>query len=200
MNFTRPLHLLRLAIAGNPIGRFLNSNSLHERFHPQGWEPEVLQFLLGRNWDGAIWDVGASLGRHAYRIGGKNLIYAFEPNLNSLQYLGNNVKHLPNVIIVPCGLTVDGQPMLGTIHPDFLAPCTGPKVATLSIKEALQKFGKPALIKLDIEGGEYPMLKTPDLNGIPLLIEWHGEIPKELPHWNLETIDSTHSFLTPKPA
>lgn len=176
----------------------MNSNSVHERFHPHGWEPEVLQCLVNGNWNGPIWDVGASLGRHAYRLASKFQIYAFEPNLNSLQYLGYNLKDCPNAIIVPCALTIDGKPMLGTVHPDFLAPCTGPKVATLSLQEALQKFGKPGLMKIDIEGGEYDMLKRSELIGLTLLIEWHGEVPKELPHWTIETIDPTHSLLRPK--
>jgi hypothetical protein len=33
---------------------------------------------------------------------------------------------------------------------------------------------------------------------IALLIEWHREIPTELPHWTLQTIDETHSLLTPR--
>jgi len=153
---------------------------------------------MNGQWDGPVWDVGASLGRHAYRIARKFKVYAFEPNLNSLQFLGYNLKDNRDVVIVPCALTVDGSPMLGTVRPDFLAPPTGPMVATLSIREALQKFGKPGLIKLDIEGGEYDMIKSPDLIGIPLLIEWHRDVPTELEHWDLKTIDPTHSLLIPK--
>jgi FkbM family methyltransferase len=200
VNLLHPFHLLRLEIARNRLGLLFNSNFLHERFHPKGWEPEVLQCLCERKWNGPVWDVGASLGRHAYRVARYHPVFAFEPNLNSLQFLAYNLRHSQNVVIVPCALTVDGQPMVGSFHPDFLAPPTGPKVATLSISEALQKFGKPGLIKIDIEGGEYEMIKHPELRGIPLLIEWHREIPTQLEPWTIETIDPSHSLLMPKTA
>ncbi len=178
---------------------WLNSNSIHERVHKEGWEPEVLKCIRDGKWDGPIWDVGASFGRHAYRLAAAgHFVYAFEPNLNSLQFLGNNLVKYSNVVIVPCALTLDGLPMVGTFHPDFLAPSTGPKVATISLREALVKFGRPGLMKIDIEGGEYELLKSPDLIGITMMIEWHREIPTQLEHWNLKTIDPTHSLLTPK--
>ncbi|HSH93223.1 MAG TPA: FkbM family methyltransferase [Roseimicrobium sp.] len=193
-------HRFRIEACRHRFASFLNSNGLHERFHPEGWEPEVLKLLCETKWNGPVWDVGASFGRHAYRVSRFHKIFAFEPNLNSLHFLGYNLKGCPNATIVPCALTVDGKPMMGTCHPDFLAPPTGPHVATLSVSEALQKFGRPGVIKIDIEGGEYEMLKCPELIGIPLLIEWHNGVPKELPHWTLQTIDESHSLLLPKSA
>ncbi|MCU0787764.1 MAG: FkbM family methyltransferase, partial [Verrucomicrobia bacterium] len=193
-------HWFRLEISQNRLGRYLNSNRVHEWFHPHGWEPEVLQCLMAGEWNGPVWDVGASLGRHAYRIARRNPVVAFEPNLNVLQFLGYNLMQTPEVVLVPCALTPDGKPMKGTCHADFMAPPTGPQVATLSVGEALRKFGRPGLIKIDIEGGEYELLKCPELQGIPLLIEWHADIPKEQPGWDLKTIDKSHSLLTPKTA
>jgi hypothetical protein len=79
-----------------------------------------------------------------------------------------------------------------------MVPPTGPRVATISIAEALQKFGRPGVIKLDIEGGEYELLNSAHLIGLSLLIEWHREIPRQLEHWDIRAIDTTHSLLTPK--
>ena len=198
MNLLHPLHLLRVEVARNRPGLWANSNFIHEQFHGKGWEPEVIKCLCEGKWNGPVWDVGASLGRLTYRVAKFHQVYAFEPNLNSLQFLGYNLIQSPGVVIVPCALTVDGQPMQGTVHPDFLAPPTGPQVMTLSLAEALQKFGRPGIIKLDVEGGEYELIKSDLLIGLTLLIEWHREVPRELPHWTIETIDDYHTLLRPK--
>jgi FkbM family methyltransferase len=198
VNLTYPLQWLRIEVAKNRLAQWAFSNALHELFHSRGWEPEVIACICEGKWNGPVWDVGASLGRQAYKVAKYHPVFAFEPNLNSLQFLGNNLRQCDNVVVVPCALTVDGQPMKGSVHPDFLAPPTGPKVATLSLKEALQKFGRPGVIKIDIEGGEYEMLRSPDLIGIPLVIEWHREIPTDTPHWKVQPLDPTHSLLLPK--
>ena len=70
--------------------------------------------------------------------------------------------------------------------------------ATLSVDEALKKFGRPGVIKLDIEGGEYEVIKSPSLTGLKLLVEWHREIPTALDRWNIKPIDATHTLLTPR--
>jgi FkbM family methyltransferase len=194
------IHEVRLSCTKNRLGRLLHSNRGNQLLYPEGWEPEVLRCLCDNKWNGPVWDVGAFVGRHAYRVSQIHKVYAFEPNLNALQFLGHNLKDCNNAVIVPCALTVDGNTMKGTCDPDFLKPPTGPDVATLSVAEALQKFGRPGVIKIDIEGGEYELLKCPLLFDLPLLIEWHREIPTELPHWTIQTIDESHSLLTPRKA
>jgi len=198
MNLMRLSHLIRVEVAKNRLGLWLNSNAMHERIHPNGWEPEVLRCICEGEWNGPVWDVGASLGRMAYRIARHHSVITFEPNLNSLQFLAHNLVDCDKVLIVPMALTLDGAPMKGSYHPDFMAPFTGPAVATISVKEALAKFDRPGLIKLDIEGGEYELLSSEDLAAFPLLIEWHNEIPTELDHWSMQKVDSTHSLLMPK--
>lgn len=191
-------HFLRLEINQNRLGRWLNSNRLYEMVRPKGWEPEVLDCLCNGQWNGPVWDVGACFGRHTFRIAQRHPIYAFEPNLNSLQFLAYNLRDCSNAVIVPCALTVDGKPMKGTYHADFMAPNTGPQVATISLEEALEKFGRPGIIKLDVEGGEYDLLKSNLVIGLTLLVEWHREIPTQLEYWDIKTIDPTHSLLTPR--
>jgi FkbM family methyltransferase len=191
-------HFVRLEISQNRLARWINSNSFYKMIRPGAWEPEVLDCLCNGKWDGPVWDVGACFGRHTFRIAEHHSVYAFEPNLNSLQFLAYNLRLCPNAVIVPCALTADGKPMKGTYHADFMAPNTGPQVATLSLDEALRKFGRPGVIKLDVEGGEYDLLKSDHLIGLTLLIEWHREIPTQLEHWDIKTIDPTHSLLTPR--
>jgi hypothetical protein len=53
---------------------------------------------------------------------------------------------------------------------------------SISLTEALAKFGQPAFAKFDIEGGEYSIFaeEPTSLAGSHLLIEWHKyktEIP-----------------------
>jgi FkbM family methyltransferase len=132
-----------------------------------------------------------------YEAARRHKVIAFEPNLNLIYYLGYKVKDCPNVIVVPCALTPDGSPMQSSIDPNFMLPPTGPMASTISVDEALKKFGKPGVIKLDIEGGEYEIIKSPSLTGIKLLVEWHREIPTKLDRWNIKHIDPTHTLLTP---
>lgn len=192
------LYRALLDLRRNRVTRALCSPACDRLIHPRGWEPEVMKCLRDTDWRGPVWDVGAALGKHTIAVARKHSIYAFEPNLNVLYYLAYNVRRCRNVVIVPNALTRDGSSLLGSYEADFLAKPTGPKVATLSIGEALDKFGAPGVIKIDIEGGEYDLIDCDSLKDIPLVIEWHGPIPEKLPHWNIIPIDATHSALIPK--
>ncbi len=155
--------------------RFLYSDALFSLVDKSG-EGEAR--LLNQDWKGSIWDVGASVGKYTTILAKANpdhLVFAFEPNLNSLYYLAYRVARLPNVVVVPCALTVDGEPFTTSYNADFFSPATGPKACSLSISEAVAKFGKPRFAKFDVEGGEYFLFeKEPEFfNNSALLIEWH---------------------------
>jgi FkbM family methyltransferase len=196
------LHWARWELTRNKFGHALHSNRGYDFFCRYIWhhalEPEVLRCLLSHEWDGPIWDVGASLGRHARKIQEHRKVYAFEPNLALLPILAHNLVDCQNVIIVPLALTADGRTMKGTFHPNFMAPQTGPAVASISIRQALCQFGRPGVVKIDIEGGEYGLLESPDIVGLNLVVEWHRGIPKTLAHWNIVSLDAMHSWLAPK--
>jgi FkbM family methyltransferase len=189
---------LLLEMRRNRPARMLCSNRFDAIVHPGGWEPEVVRCLCEGKWDGPVWDVGGALGKLAHRVAERHPVYVFEPNYNMLYFLSYNLRTCGNVVIVPCALTLDGKPFKASYEPDFHAPPTGPQAMSLSVAEALEKFGRPGVIKIDIEGGEYELLKSDRLAGIPLLIEWHGPIPERLPHWDLKTLDDSHSLLTPR--
>jgi FkbM family methyltransferase len=152
---------------------------------------QELQFFQ-KNWGGPVWDVGASVGKYTTilaRANPEHTVYAFEPNLNSLYYLGYRSAKLKNVVLVPTALTLDGSNFETTYDPNFFAPPTGPMACSLSLAEAIRKFGKPSFAKFDVEGGEYILFDSEMdvLRGCHLLIEWHKyKFQREIPnmkHW-----------------
>jgi len=180
------------------FSRLIHHPRVAKRIHPHGFEPVVTRCLVETDWDGPVWDVGANVGNIAYEVAQRHKVFAFEPNLNLLYYLGYKLKDCSGVTIVPCALTLDGCPMQSSLDPNFMLTYHGPMAATLSVDEALKKFGRPGVIKLDIEGGEYEVIKSPSLTGLKLLVEWHREVPTVLDRWHIKNLDATHTLLTPK--
>jgi FkbM family methyltransferase len=162
--------------------------------------------LVRQPWGGDIWDLGASVGKFTPILAETNphcRVFAFEPNLNSVYFLAYRTSRYQNVVIVPAALTLDGAPMQTSYDPDFSGRPTGPLGMTLSLKEALQKFGKPKFIKMDIEGAEYRLFREQGelLKGVHLLVEWHPGLVNEpmppLPFWKVTQADVTHTYLEP---
>jgi FkbM family methyltransferase len=189
------------------------------RRHPSRWlytermlgnfmdEHEAAFFT--RDWgEGVVWDVGASIGKYTTilaRHSPRTTIFAFEPNLNSLYYLGYRTAKFANVCIVPNALTADGAPLKGSHEPNFNAPATGPMVATISLREAVAKCGRPKFVKMDIEGGEYPVLESPDaelLRSATILVSWHPQFAgKPIPKvngWKNTQLSSDIALLEPQ--
>jgi len=131
-------------------------------------------------------------------------IHAFEPNLNSLYFLAYRTAAYTNVIIVPCALTTDGKPLLGTYDPDFNAPPTGPNTATISVAEAIAKSGVPQYVKMDIEGAEFGFFDSPEsekLRQSTILVSWHPTIAKQpvptVKGWKNTPLATNLTLLTP---
>jgi FkbM family methyltransferase len=168
----------------------------------QSYPPAETKILSG-TFSGPIWDVGANIGKFAMVLAQANRdqkVYAFEPNLTEIGWLAYNTRCYANIEIVPLALTKSGESLTAAYDPDFLklpSP-TGPRVLTISLDEALRRLGRPAFIKIDIEGGEYDLLQPEpeSLFGIPMLVEWHREIPA-LRHWKNIPVDDRHTFLEP---
>jgi FkbM family methyltransferase len=194
------IHKARLKLSKNRLGRALHSNYWHELFFPYGCEPAVTRCLHDYVGHESFWDVGAFVGRYAWRFAYQfKKVFAFEPNLNNLQFLGANTDMFTNVVIVPLALTLTGKPIRGTHDPDFNHNPTGPDVATISVAEAFAKFGPPSIVKMDVEGAEYGLLADPLFRSVPVLVEWHESTNKIDKHWWAEKVlDATHSLLTPK--
>src|SRR5258705_5195102 len=169
-------------------------------YDPAEWE------LVTRSWNGDVWDLGASVGKFTpilARANPNHRVFAFEPNLNSLYYLGYRTASFKNVIIVAAALTNDGEPIPASYDPDFMKKATGPRIVSFGLKEALTKFGKPAFIKMDIDCEEYTSFKkNPELlKDVHVLVEWHptlvdAPIPP-LNYWKVSQADVTHTYLQP---
>jgi FkbM family methyltransferase len=182
--------------------RFLYRDSVLSRFVD---ETEIAYFR--KDWGkGVIWDVGASVGKYTTMLAKSNpnaTIYAFEPNLNSLYYLANRTESYPNVVIVPNALTPNGGTIMGTHDPDFNSKPTGPRVSTISLKEAVTKFGAPTFLKMDIEGAEFEVLKgdLSPLHKSTLLVSWHsqftGKPVPEVPGWKNTHLSADITLLEP---
>ena len=167
-----------------------------------------------RPWPGPIWDIGASLGKYTVVMAEANpgqKIYAFEPNLNSLYFLGYRTAKYSNVIIVPAALTIDARVMPATYDPNFNNPATGPQAIAFPLEEALRWFGAPAFVKLDCEGFEYEFLERCAhlLKNSTVLVEWHREdlegkprlvatkFKPDLSYWRRTEVSPNHTLLEP---
>lgn len=196
------LFKLSFMLRHNPV-RFLYHDKAFSRL---GLYVRAELPYFSRKWDGPIWDVGASVGKYTTLLAKANpdrLVYAFEPNLNSLYYLAYRTRSYSNIIIVPMALTADGQPIDGTIDPNFNAKPTGPLCATLSVQEAIKKFGKPAFVKMDIEGEEFRIFDTErqSLKDSTLLVSWHCQfVNRPIPalnDWKTQYIASDETLMEP---
>jgi FkbM family methyltransferase len=194
----------------NPF-RFLIRGKMSRFFSPGDPGEEK---LCSRAWPGPIWDVGASLGKYTPLMAEANPnqpVYAFEPNLNSLYYLGYRTAKYKNVVIVPGPLTVDAKIVPATYDPNFHNPATGPQGIGFTVEEAIRWFGAPAFVKLDCEGLEFEMFEkcAPLLKNSTLLVEWHYEYPEGVPnaaatkfkpnlsYWRETRVSPHHTLLEP---
>jgi FkbM family methyltransferase len=201
-NFSHRLrhHPFRFLISGKMLSLFSSSEPGEEE-------------IYRRSWPGPIWDIGASVGKYTTMMAEANpgqRVYAFEPNLNSLYYLGYRTAKYPNVVIVPAPLTADAKFMKTTYDPNFNNPATGPQGIAFPLEEAIRWFGAPAFIKLDCEGFEYEFLErcAPLLQHSTLLVEWHRIIDGQpnpnaarfkpnFSYWRRTEISPNHSLFEP---
>ncbi len=138
--------------------------------------------LMSRNW-GTVWDIGCNFGFYsmmAARSG--NRVIAFDMSPLAVQMLERSclLNHVA-VTTVAQALTL--------IPRDYAAPdtsaCTnrcsdgGGGLRSIAYLEAAARFGMPAFIKMDIEGGEREFLESVEFqewiqdNRITLLAEMH---------------------------
>jgi len=196
------LFWLNLLIRKNPA-RFLFTDALVGSAVDEP-EAEFFGKDLGRS---IIWDVGASIGKITTIIAkhsSQATVFSFEPNLNSLYFLAYRTAKYKNVVIVPNALTTDGTTLTGTYDPDFTAAPTGPRVATISIAEAISKTGLPDYIKMDIEGAEFAFFESKEaelLHRTTILVSWHPLLAnKPIPTvkgWQNKALDHHLTLLTP---
>jgi FkbM family methyltransferase len=128
-------------------------------------------------------DIGANLGTRIdvfLRLGAR--VVAVEPQENCVKYLRSKYRHQPAVTIVGQGLAETGgerelfvssnDSRMSSMSQDWISAARGRKDLDLSsqwdarkvvrvttLDRLIERHGKPAFCKIDVEGFEYPILK-----------------------------------------
>lgn len=148
-------------------------------------------------------DVGANEGYYLMRIKGRNpdvVIYAFEPNPGAFANLEHNVSHnnLEQVFLHQTAVSditeeepfqlVDEITAIGGFRIWGYRPWLDPArirtvtVPTITLDEALEGVGDIDILKIDVEGAEYRVLKGAQTT-LPrikrIVVECHGEDSRE---------------------
>jgi FkbM family methyltransferase len=129
--------------------------------------------------DALVFDLGANVGlvTHALSkaVGTDGRVVAFEPDPTSLTYLDrNNARHdLENVTVVPAAISdTDGaleffaegtitSGLASTRKEAIMAKSQGSTIQcdAITLATAMERYGEPAWIKMDIEGAEISVLE-----------------------------------------
>ncbi len=152
-------------------------------------EPDMQHVL--KNVEGSVWDVGCNIGFFSFPAArqGRRVV-AFDISEKAIGLLRKTATR--NGLEIECvarGLT----PAPVT----YASPSTAVKgnkvhsssdvrsVKSLTHTDAAAEFGMPALIKMDIEGGESAFFSSGEFrswvveNGVVWMVELHGGVPRE---------------------
>jgi FkbM family methyltransferase len=153
--------------------------------------------------DQTVFDVGANIGFYSVLfsswVGPRGRVIAYEPDPSNLDLLQRNLRlnNCENVVVRPAALTTKrgteafsidrvtrltghlgagatfGATTFGAGKEDLMT------VPTSSLDDEVKEFGAPAVIKMDIEGGEYNALA----GGAELLANRRPIIVSEMNSW-----------------
>ena len=142
------------------------------------WEPTITRYLTTLELGGhAVLDVGASIGYHsilcAKLVGPTGRVFAVEPMPRILDLLRENIQlnNLRNVVIIDRCVTTTPGPCAMYYGPDYnlgksslLRARAGNEKVTVegvSFPDLLtpDQFKQIRLVKIDVEGGEIPILE-----------------------------------------
>lgn len=135
-------------------------------------EPEVVDFLIAHVRPGdTVYDVGANVGYFtliaAQLVGPQGRVVAFEPLPQNAAALRRNVElnGLDHVVVAEAAVSArNGTAVLSVGDSDQEATLLGGRtagtvtVATTTLDAALERWGAPAVLKVDIEGAEHEAL------------------------------------------
>lgn len=120
--------------------------------------------------DGIVLDIGGGIGAFAVfaAVHGAREVHTFEPIPESFRLLTTNVASFPTVFAEQAAVTVDaGTAFMSGFHPmpdgiintGLPSVCdTGLAVPAVSIHDVLARRPRWDMVKLDIEGHEFPLL------------------------------------------
>ena len=159
-------------------------------------EFDIVKYLFPKDYSGIIVDAGGYIGTSAIalkQIYPKAKIIVIEPSQNNLAILKKNLEGISNIRIVYGALIGTSQKTItlnnrGTKEWGYTVvskPLDNPNAKPLQktpaflLKDLLGQYEKIGLLKLDIEGGEYDLLKNDikTLKKIPVVFaELHDRI------------------------
>lgn len=186
-------------VSARNLGRALGLNKWIASFlQGDGYEMEYdNNFSATLRPGDCVWDVGANVGYYtkmfSERVGSKGLVFSFEPSPVNFDRLGETCTVLDNVTLVRSGLGLNDEELSFEQGSDELGATSrivesgGGQVVEIRSGRSLIRDGvasPPNIIKIDVEGFEYEVLKglgdhlsTTSLRAIG--IEVHFRILKE---------------------
>lgn len=160
-----------------------------EQYADGRWEPSTFQ-VLDRflHPDDIYFDIGAWVGPTVlYAASRCRTVIALEPDPVALECLHVNIQAnaLGNVTVLPAalapwtgGATLFPRDGWGSSMSSLIGSGDGLEVATYSIDDLIRGFGRPGLVKMDIEGGEAIVLPEVAARCVemacPLLVSLHA--------------------------
>lgn len=138
--------------------------------------------LMSRYW-GNVWDIGCNFGFYSMLAATSgNRVFAFDMSQRVLRMLEHSCR-LNGVTVTTVAQAMTASPR--TYAAPSTSACTNRCIAdsgdlrSITFQEAADRYGVPAFIKMDIEGGEQEFLESSDFrswietNRITLLVEMH---------------------------
>lgn len=148
-----------------------------EYMFPNNFEPEL------------IYDIGANIGVVSVILANiypNAKIHAFEPEPGNFEMLRKNCEQYPNIVLHNVGLGArsgtkklwpSDNPINFGGFSNFIESGVPTECKILSVSRAVEQYGIPDIMKIDVEGAECEILRNfPNLNLVTWIAgEMHGE-------------------------
>jgi hypothetical protein len=181
---TAPDVIVQRAIRGSLMSVSLRDHALWV-FRGASADAELLPIPQGSR----VWDLGCNIGLYSVRAAQLGCtVTAFDIGETNVLCLNQTARmHGYAIQAVHCPVTVDAERWspARTAHTEN-AMTTGGDRYSLSYAMAAWKYGTPTFIKMDIQGGEIPFLRSVSFkewaftNRIQLYVEVHGDAERYL--------------------
>jgi FkbM family methyltransferase len=155
------------------------------------WRENVYRMHSDHVIGGIVLDVGANIGAFSLWAGiaGAKKVVAFEPEASNFKQLQENTRLVP---VEARNVALGFASGYGSITNNEVASGSGYVVegndfAVESFADVLRQFSEIAVLKMDIEGGEYDCFDSIDassLSGVRrLVMEFHGPDVSDIPNF-----------------
>ena len=156
------------------------------------WERNDYRVDLENGLTGTVLDIGANIGAFTVlaSLAGAERVVAVEPQPDNFKRLCHHVAsndlvnevRLINAAVAPPGISnVD---MIGVGGGARSIP--GGPIPTVDLHDLIDEFAPISMMKMDIEGGEYPIFAALDVRQLAYVerisMEWHGPASPHLAH------------------